>query len=109
MKLVTVSQMRALEQRSEENGVGTTTLMENAGLAVAQEVWMLLGSLDERRILVLLSKSDKLSRAEQAKTLREASSLAAEVRLFSSLTRQGVEECRDLLEGWLQQLQVRDL
>lgn len=53
MKLVTVSQMRVLEQRSEENGVSTTTLMENAGLAVAQEVWMLLGSLDERRILVL--------------------------------------------------------
>ena len=62
----------------------------------------LLAWLGERRILVLLSKSDKLSRAEQAKTLREASSLAAEVRLFSSLTRQGVEECRDLLEGWLQ-------
>ncbi len=29
-------------------------------------------------------------------------SLRAEVRLFSSLTRQGVDECRDLLEQWLQ-------
>jgi hydroxyethylthiazole kinase-like uncharacterized protein yjeF len=53
MKLVTVQQMRELEQRSEEAGVSTATLMENAGLAVAQEVWMLLGSLDERRILAL--------------------------------------------------------
>jgi hypothetical protein len=25
------------------------------------------------------------------------------VRLFSSTTRQGVEECRDLLESWLEQ------
>ena len=53
MKLVTVEQMRELERRAETAGVSTATLMENAGLAVAQEVWMLLGSLDERRILVL--------------------------------------------------------
>ena len=53
MKLVTVEQMRDLERRAEAAGVSTATLMENAGLAVAQEVWMLLGSLDERRILVL--------------------------------------------------------
>jgi len=62
----------------------------------------LLAWLGERRVLVLLSKADKLSRAEQAKTLQQVSSLAGDVRLFSSLTRQGVEECRDLLEGWLQ-------
>jgi GTP-binding protein len=58
--------------------------------------------LGEVRLLALLSKADKLSRAEQAKALASVqASLAAEVRLFSSLTRQGVEECRDLLEGWL--------
>jgi GTP-binding protein len=62
----------------------------------------LLAWLGERRVLVLLSKADKLSRAEQKKTLQHASSLAADVRLFSSVTRQGVEECRDLLAGWLQ-------
>jgi GTP-binding protein len=62
----------------------------------------LLAWLGERRVLVLLSKADKLSRAEQKKTLQHAGSLAAEVRLFSSVTRQGVEECRDLLAGWLQ-------
>ena len=62
----------------------------------------LLAWLGERRVLVLLSKADKLSRAEQKKTLQQASSLAADVRLFSSVTRQGVEECRDLLAGWLQ-------
>jgi NAD(P)H-hydrate epimerase len=53
MKLVTTEQMRDLERRSEAAGVSTATLMENAGLAVAQEVWMLLGSLEDRRILAL--------------------------------------------------------
>jgi GTP-binding protein len=60
--------------------------------------------LGHARLLALLSKADKLSRADQARTLGAVSSeLRAEVRLFSSLTRQGVEECRDLLEQWLRQ------
>jgi len=64
----------------------------------------LLEWLGDVRLLVLLSKSDKLSRVEQAATLKTiGSKLDAEARLFSSLTRQGVEESRDLLEGWLQQ------
>jgi GTP-binding protein len=62
----------------------------------------LLEFLGDVRLLALLSKADKLSRAEQASTLASVkTSLRAEVRLFSSLTRQGVEECRDLLERWL--------
>ena len=65
----------------------------------------LIHFLGDVRLLVLLSKADKLSRREQDKTLASVkSSLVAEVRLFSSLTRQGVEECRDLLEHWLQQV-----
>ena len=64
----------------------------------------LLHWLPDVRTLVLLSKADKLSRAEQQATLKKvSSSLSAEVRLFSSTTRQGVEECRDLLEQWLAQ------
>jgi len=64
----------------------------------------LLGWLKNFRILALLSKSDKLTRVEQAATLKKVSSaLKAEVRLFSSTTRQGVDECRDLLEQWLQE------
>jgi GTP-binding protein len=54
------------------------------------------------RKLVLLSKADKLTKAEQQATLKQVGSLAGvDVRLFSSVTRQGVEECRDLLEQWL--------
>ena len=55
--------------------------------------------LGDTRKLLLLAKSDKLSRGEQGalrKKLKDA-------LLFSSITRQGVEECRGLLESWLQQ------
>ncbi len=54
MKLLTSAEMRELEQRAEAAGVSTATLMENAGLAVAQEIWMQLGSLEDRRIAVLV-------------------------------------------------------
>ena len=46
------------------------------------------------------AKADKLTRAEQA-ALKRCS--PADALLFSSVTRQGVEECRGLLESWLEQ------
>ena len=54
MKLVTAAEMRTIEDRAEAAGVAKATLMENAGLAVAQELWMQLGSLEDRRICVLV-------------------------------------------------------
>jgi GTP-binding protein len=60
-----------------------------------------------RRLLVLLSKCDKLSRQERTKVLKAArarlarDTLAAEVLLFSSQSGDGVEEARALLDGWL--------
>jgi len=59
----------------------------------------LLEWLGDARKLVLLSKADKLSRAEQAAVAEKFS----DALLFSSVTRQGVEECRSLLEQWLRQ------
>ena len=59
----------------------------------------LLDWLGEARTLVLLSKADKLSRPQQGELARKF----PDALLFSSVTRQGVEECRDLLERWLQQ------
>src|SRR3990172_4439308 len=50
MRLVTVAEMQAAEQGC---GIPVEQLMENAGLAVAQEAWLLLGELADRRILVL--------------------------------------------------------
>ena len=64
----------------------------------------LMGWLGDARTLLLLSKADKLGHVAQVAAAREARKLApAAVQLFSSLTRQGVEECRSLLERWLQQ------
>ena len=54
MKLVTSAQMRMLEQRAVAAGVSESDLMSQAGLAVAQEVWLRLGQVEERRILVLV-------------------------------------------------------
>lgn len=57
--------------------------------------------------LVLLSKADKLSRAEQAKTLSrtrlalDRAALTSQVMLFSSKSGAGVEETRTLLDAWL--------
>ena len=62
----------------------------------------LLGWLGDARVLLLLTKADKLGRAEQAAALKTATALSGrEARLFSSLSRQGVDECRRLLEQWL--------
>lgn len=54
MKLVTSAQMRLLEQKAADRGITTEMLMENAGLAVAQEAWLLLTSVEGRRVLVLV-------------------------------------------------------
>jgi len=57
--------------------------------------------------LVLLSKSDKLTRVERAKTLASTraalgkAAMTSEVLLFSSKNDEGVEEARELLEQWL--------
>lgn len=57
--------------------------------------------------LVLLSKSDKLSRDERAKTLAQTrtaldqAAMSSRVALFSSESGEGVEETRAALDAWL--------
>jgi GTP-binding protein len=57
--------------------------------------------------LVLLSKADKLTRAERARTLAatraalDAAAMTSEVMLFSSMSGEGVEQARATLEQWL--------
>jgi GTP-binding protein len=88
--------------RSRDTLAGVVLVMDARHPLTPLDV-QLLEFLGDVRLLALLSKADKLSRAEQAKTLGSVkASLRAEVRLFSSLTRQGVEECRDLLSEWLE-------
>jgi GTP-binding protein len=54
------------------------------------------------KFLVLLTKADKLTRAEQAKALSIARLQAGggEVKMFSALKKQGVEEAAQLLWQW---------
>ncbi len=54
------------------------------------------------KFLVLLTKADKLTRAEQAKALSITRLQAGggEVRMFSALKRQGVDEVAQLLWQW---------
>ena len=54
MKIVTVEQMRSLEESSASQGVSTDRLMENAGLAVARVARSALGSVAGARTLVLI-------------------------------------------------------
>lgn len=54
------------------------------------------------KFLVLLTKADKLTRAEQTKALSIARLQAGggEVKLFSALKRQGIDEASQLLYRW---------
>ena len=67
-----------------------------------------------RRLLVLLTKSDKLTKSEQGRTLIAARKgltelgISGECLLFSSQTRQGVEEARDHIDGWLLEHRLED-
>ena len=54
MKIVTAAQMRAIEARSEESGVSTDTLMENAGLAVARIARRMVGPPTGVQVVVLV-------------------------------------------------------
>ena len=54
MKIVTVDEMRRLEEASASEGTSADTLMENAGLAAANEARKALGAIAGSRILVLV-------------------------------------------------------
>lgn len=60
----------------------------------------LLEWLGSAPLVVLLAKADKLSRSAQAESLRSVRARlpSSNVELFSSVTRQGVEAVRDLLQ-----------
>jgi GTP-binding protein len=67
-----------------------------------------------RQLLVLLTKSDKLTKSEQGRTLAATKKALAslgvpgECVLFSSQTRQGVEDTRDHIDAWLEEEKTRE-
>jgi len=54
LKIVTTNEMMELERRAAEIGLPPSVLMENAGLAIAQQVKGWLGSVAGRQILILV-------------------------------------------------------
>lgn len=91
---------------TRENLVGIVMLVDpRHGLTELDEI--LLDVVRPRveeglKFLVLLTKADKLNRAEQNKALSIArlQTAGGEVKLFSALKRQGVEETSLLLWNW---------
>lgn len=86
-----------------------------AGVVVLMDARHPFTPLDEQLIqwlgdipfFILLTKADKLSRSAQATLVAETTRRLGRDRatLFSSVTRQGVDECRDRVEKWLTQSQ----
>jgi hydroxyethylthiazole kinase-like uncharacterized protein yjeF len=54
MKVLTVEQMRQVEEVCAKIGLPTNELMENAGKAVAEDVKRILGTIDEQHILIMV-------------------------------------------------------
>lgn len=54
MKLVTVAEMRTIEEEADANGLTYAKMMENAGHGLAQEIQVLAYSTDGREILALV-------------------------------------------------------
>jgi GTP-binding protein len=89
--------------RSAQTLVGVVIIMDARHPMTPLDM-QLIEWLGEMPRLVLLSKADKLSRREQASLMSSVEQRLGRqgATLFSSVTRQGVEECRSLLERWLQ-------
>jgi GTP-binding protein len=89
--------------RSRDSLAGVVVIMDARHPLTALDE-QLLEWLGDTRTLVLLSKADKLSRAEQRDVIAKMAAriTPTPIQLFSSVTRQGVEECRSVLEGWLE-------
>ena len=54
MKILTITQMRQVEEECAKIGLPPSMLMENAGKAVAEEVRKILGTINKQRILILI-------------------------------------------------------
>lgn len=96
MKIVTVAEMHRLEQQAEVAGVSIAQLMENAGLAVAQEAWMLLGTLEERVILVLAGPGN--NGGDGLVAARTLFDWGAEVRVYLVRPRPDDAHYQELIE-----------
>ena len=91
-----------------ENLVGLVLIMDSRRPLLELD-WKMIGwfSATGRPIHCLLTKSDKLTKQEQTKTLRETKKVLADVgspvtvQLFSSLKKTGMEAVETVVAAWL--------
>ncbi len=94
MKVVTAAQMTALEQESERKGVSTDTLMENAGLRVAESARRLMSGAAGKRVLVLVGPGN--NGADGLVTARHLRRWGADVVAYLVALRPDVDPKMDL-------------
>lgn len=90
------------------NLVGLVLIMDSRR-PLTELDWKMIGWFGPsgRPIHCLLTKADKLTRQEQAKTLRETRAALADfgaqatVQMFSSLKKTGMEEAEQVIGSWL--------
>jgi hydroxyethylthiazole kinase-like uncharacterized protein yjeF len=96
MKVVTVEEMRQLEERSVGAGVSLDSLMEAAGLGVARRIGQLLNGPRGKRVLVLVGPGN--NGGDGLVAARYLSDWGALVTLYMTSPKRGCddkyEECR---------------
>jgi GTP-binding protein len=90
-----------------ESLVGLVLIVDSRRGLGAQDAAMLEWVLARDRLAhVLLTKSDKLNRRDAQRVLRETlaacSDAAVTAQLFSAHAKQGLEEARRIVSGWLE-------
>ena len=96
MKLVTSAEMRELEAAAVAAGVSESQLMQEAGLAVAQEAWMLLGTLEGRQIVVLAGPGN--NGGDGLVAARHLSDWGATVAVYAPLGRKPDADLEELTQ-----------
>ena len=98
LKVVAAAQMTALEQESERQGTSTDTLMETAGLAVAEYARQRLGAIAGTGIVVLVGPGN--NGADGLVTARHLRRWGADVTACLLTRRPEVDPKLDLARGY---------
>ena len=98
MRVVTAAQMATLELASQRRGVATDTLMENAGLAVAEATRRLLGGIAGAGVLVLVGPGN--NGADGLVTARHLQRWGARVAVYVVASRPSNDPKMDLARDY---------
>ena len=94
MKLLTRQEIKNLEQEAIASGITEKQLIEEAGLATAQEAWMLLGTLENRSIVILAGPGN--NGADGLVAARHLHDWGASVTIFTPKLRKTDENSVEL-------------